>query len=317
MDHTPASRPKYIVPVALVGFVVLVGCEYSLMTFVGPGASTMTPQQFSNNPILRRLAEAVDLGDDAAIAAAVHAGADVNALGTGGFRLLYWAMARGNAKGFEELLKQGATLEADYRDPEYLPDISYNDTVLEHVLGCQDTRFLEAALRQGLDPNYIPHQEDQFTLLFIAVLRHSVPAIRVLCAAGAEINRQETSGYTPLIMAGMGRSYNEAWALLVCGADPTVCDHLGHGFVWELKQYGSRGVRPDQRKSFEEVVDELVKRGLLTHQDIIEADKPKRSVLNDGPPGITVIEHSPDSEAGQAILELDRLKREASRREQR
>jgi hypothetical protein len=108
----------------------------------------------------------------------------------------------------------------------------------------------------------------------------------------------------------MGRNYNIAWLLLRNGADPTVKDKLGHDFVWGLKEYGSRGVRPDQRESFDAIVDELVRRGLLTRQDITEANK-----LKESPPdvesGITVIEHSPDSEAGQAILKLDQLEREA------
>ena len=76
-------------------------------------------------------------------------------------------------------------------------------------------------------------------------------------------------------------------------------------------------MRPDQREYFVKVVNELVQRGLLTHQDIVEADKPKQSTLDDGPPGITVIEHDPNSEAGQAILDLDRAEREANRRDGR
>jgi len=56
------------------------------------------------------------------------------------------------------------------------------------------------------------------------------------------------------------------------------------------------------------VVDELVGRRLLTRQDIVEADKPKTRNA-----GVTVIEHSPDSEAGQAILKLDQLEREAGK----
>ena len=67
-----------------------------------------------------------------------------------------------------------------------------------------------------------------------------------------------------------------------------------------LKEYGSRGVRPDQREYFEKVVDELVQRGLLTRQDIIEADRPKTPNA-----GVTVIKHDADSEAGRAISELE------------
>ena len=92
---------------------------------------------------------------------------------------------------------------------------------------------------------------------------------------------------------------------------------MGHDFTWGLKEYGSRGVRPDNLESFEAIVAELVKRGLLTRQDIVEADKPKHSPLGGTPPGITVIEHSPDSEAGRAILEMDRSEREANERDRR
>jgi hypothetical protein len=49
------------------------------------------------------------------------------------------------------------------------------------------------------------------------------------------------------------------------------------------------------------IVEELVNRGLLTRQDIIEADKPKMPNS-----GMTVIEHSPDSEAGQELLRVNR-----------
>jgi ankyrin repeat protein len=277
----------------------------------------MNPVDFSSEPRQRQLAIAVDNGDEAAIAAAIKVGGDVNASGTGGFRLLYWAMARGNAKGFEALLKHGAALDADYREPQYLPDLSYRETVLERAIAAPDTKFLEAAFRQGLDPNHEPHPKDGRTLLFIAVYRHSIPAIKALIAAGAELDRQEVSGYTPLVEARMGRNYNEAWVLLENGADPTIRDDIGHDFAWGLKEYGSRGVRPDNQESFEAIVAELVKRGLLTRQDIVEADKPKRSALDDGPPGVTVIEHAPDSEAGQAILEMDRKEREANERDRR
>jgi len=75
-------------------------------------------------------------------------------------------------------------------------------------------------------------------------------------------------------------------------------------------------VRPEHRESFEAIVTELVRRGLLTRQDIAEADKPKRPAAA-GKPGITVIEHAPNSEAGRAIRELDRLEQESNRRNRR
>ena len=270
----------------------------------------MTPEDFAIDPPLRRLAEAVDRGDAAAIASAVKAGADVNAYGKGGYRLLYWAMARGKVEGFQQLLNYDALLDDDYRDSSYLRDPSYNRAVFEKMIENEDQRFLEAALRQGLNPDYAPNEIEKRSLLFFAVSSHSHPAIETLLAAGANINWQDYSGYTPIVDARMGRNYNTAWFLLRNGADPTVKDELGHDFIWGLKEYGSRGVRPDHRESFEAIVSELVRRGLLTRQDIVDADKPKTPNS-----GITVIEHAADSEAGQAILELDRREREANARD--
>ena len=293
----------------------VVGCRPIARLFE-PQVATMTPEDFASDPLLKPLAEAVDRGDAAAIAASVEAGADVNAYGEGGYRLLYWVMARGKVEGFEQLLKHGARLDDNYRDSSYLRDPSYNRAVIEKMLENKDQRFLEAALRQGLDPDYSLAKDFHRPLLFIAIDSHSYAAIETLLNAGAAINGQDDSGYTPMIEASMGREYNAARILLDRGADPTIMDKQGHDFVWGLKQYGSRGVLPDCRESFDVVVTELIRRGLLTRQDIIDGNKlPESAPKNE--PGITVIEHSPDSEAGRAILELDRREREANSRENR
>ena len=280
-------------------------------------AERIEPNAFSRDPLTTRLAIAVDHGDEEGIASAIQAGANVDGKGQHGFCLLYWAIARNNPRGFELLLEHGANLEADYRDPKYLPDESFRYTVLEKAIASREPECLKRAIRLGLDPNHVPHPEDDTPLIFYAQRAESMPALAVLLDAGADINRRDGAGYTAVVRAMSGRDYNTAWFLLKRGADPTVKDERGRDLVSELKEYGSRGVRKDQSESFEKVVNELVRRGLLAHQDIIEADKPKRSALRDGPPGITVIEHSPDSEAGQAILELDRAEREANRRDRR
>ena len=287
----------------------VIGCGPIARLFE-PQAATMTPEDFASDPLLGPLAEAVDCGNAAAITAAVKAGAVVNAYGKGGYRLLYWSMARGKVEGFQQLLKHGAQLDDDYRDSAYLRDASYNRAVLEKMIENKDQRFLEAALRQGLDPDYSPQKVFHRPLLFFAISSHSYAAIETLLDAGADINGQDHYGHTPMVAAMMGCEYNAARLLLDHGADPTIKNEKGHDFAWGLKQWGSRGVRPDHRESFEAIVDELVRLGLLTRQDIVEANKLKDS-SPDTEPGITVIEHSPDSEAGRAISELDRREREA------
>jgi hypothetical protein len=268
----------------------------------------ISAEEFSTVPLVRRLAIAVDRGDRMAIAAAVTSGADVNAFGDSGFRLLDWAMVRNKPVGFEALLHYGADVMADYRDPRVVPDASHNCTVLQRVLEAESPEFIKAVLRKGTHPNHVPFPQDGRSLLFFALKSGDTHVVTTLLDAGASVNQRDRWGNLPLSDAGTGRNFKAAWLLLQRGADPTANDNWGNNFVKGLKEYGSRGVRPDHRESFDAIVAELVKRGLLTHQDIVEADKPKTPNS-----GITVIEHSPDSEAGQAILELNRREREAGK----
>lgn len=278
---------------------------------------TMTPEQFFTEPLQVRLAVAVDRGDSGAVDAAVRDGADVNARGKDGFSILYWAMARNATGGFEALVKNGADVTVECRDPAVVTDVREQDFIIRLALAADNPEFLRAVLRHGFDPDYILNEESKETLLFLAVYRHSEPAMQLLLDAGASIEHRNCAGYTAMASAMQVRDYQAVWFLLQRGADPLIRSDGGRDLPALFKEYGSRGVRPDQRESFEKVVNELVKRGLLTHQDIVEADKPKPSVLDDGPPGITVIEHAPDSEAGRAILELDQAEREANRRDRR
>ena len=261
----------------------------------------ITPAEFSSEPLIRRLAIAVEKVDRKEISAAVQAGADVNAFGRAGFRLLDWALARNNPRGFEALLGQGASLDALYRDPKTVPDRSYNLTILERVLGTDSGEFIGVVLRSGVDPDHVLFPEDGRSLLFFASDARAPRVVDALLDNGAAIDHRDNSGNTPLFDAMLMCNYTTAWHLLQRGADPSARNRHGNDFIWGLKEYGSRGVRPDHRESFEAIVSELVRRGLLTREDIVEADKPKTPNS-----GITVIEHSPNSEAGQAILELDR-----------
>ena len=272
----------------------------------------ITPTEFSSEPLVRRLAIAIENANGKEISAAIQAGADVNAFGRAGFRLLDWALARNNPRGFDALLGQGASLDVLYRDPKTVPDRSYNLTILERVLGANSVEFIGGVLRSGIDPNHVPFPEDGRSLLFFASDARALRVVDALLDKGAAIDHRDKSGNTSLFDAMIMRNYTTAWHLLRRGADPTARNRHGNDFVWGLKEYGSRGVRPDHRESFEAIVDELVRRGLLTRQDIVEADKPKTPNS-----GVTVIEHAPKSEAGQAILELDQLEREAAGRANR
>ena len=268
------------------------------------------PERFFSDPLQVRLAAAVDRGDESGVEAAVKAGADVNARGIEGHSLLYWAMARDRMVGFEALVKHGADVTRECRDPALVSDPRMNDRPIRLALSAKNPAFLDAILRQGFDPNFVLSWSGGETLIFGAVYDHSEAAIKSLLDAGASIDHRDVAGYTPLGKAGLINDYKAVLFLLQRGADPTVGSDEGKDLVAMLKTYGSRGVRPDNRESFEAVVSELIDRGLLTRQDIVEANKPKTPNA-----GMTVIEHGADSEAGRAINELDRREREANARE--
>ena len=299
-----------VVAAVMLALSCAIGC-HRVRLFLGVEAEErITAEEFSSVPLVRRLAVAVDRGDRTAIAAAVTAGADVNAFGNSGFRLLDWAMVRNKPVSFETLLDQGANVMADYRDPRGVPDTSYNCSILQRVLEADGPEFIQAVLRNGMQPNHVPFPEDGRSLLFFGLKSSDTRVLAALLDAGASVNQRDRWGNLPLSDAGTGRNFKAAWFLLQRGADPVAKDNWGNDFVKSLKEYGSRGVRQEQREYFEKVVDELVQRGLLTHQDIIEADKPKTPSAS-----VTVIEHDADSEAGRALSELDRREREANAQE--
>ena len=292
----------------LVSVAIVCGCRPTAAPVEGRSMKQVPPGDFYTEPLQVRLAAAVDAGDAAAVEASVRDGADVHAWGKDGYSILYWAMARKSVAGFEALLKNGADVTGDYRDPAVVKENRLRDFIVRLTLDVADPGFLKAALRQGLDPNYVLDKDSNESLLFLAGGRHNESALQLLLDSGADIEQQNHLGYTALGEAKLRCDFKTMWFLMERAADPTVKNAMGHDLSWQFREYGSRGVRPEQREYFEKVVDELVRRGLLTRQDIVEADKPKTPNA-----GITVIEHAADSEAGRAISELDRRERESNK----
>jgi hypothetical protein len=302
---------RRICATAIVACFLATGCDFARLPFFRPDPRAIVPERFSSDAAVRRLAIALEGADQSAVEAAVAAGADVNATGTAGFRLLFWTMVRDNLRGFESLLKHGADWNADYLEPRFLPDDSYRHAVLELAVGARNPKWLQALLRQGMSPDYASHSGNRSRLIFYAERTDSAAAIRTLVEAGADLNIRDSAGYTPLVRSMMACEYNTTWLLLDLGADPTVQDHKGRTLADSLRLYGSRGVRADHRESFEKIVSDLVNRGLLTREDIVEADKPKPSVFDEEPPGGS-IGHYPGFEDQRQLLRLDPADGEAN-----
>ena len=269
----------------------------------------MKASDYFTDPLQRQLAEAVQRGDQKAIDNAIRQGAKVNSTGKDGLPLLLWALAKQNLVGFESLLKHGADLTANVRDPSLTPPGQRTEKVIELVVAEPDTAYLQAAMKSGFSPDFVADPAANETLLFCSVMTHSLPAAEVLLHAHASINHGNWALITPMANAQEVRDYQLVWFLLDHGADPAIKNKWGYDIAANIKQYGTRGVFPEQMPFFEKVVAELEKRGLITWQDIVNADKPKNGS------GVTTIVHPPDSEMGRAIRQMDKAEQEANRRD--
>lgn len=300
----------------LIATTTFSGCTWGSGSSNVAAVETISPKRFYDDATQQNLALAVDRNDTAGVAAAIEKGADVNARGAFGYSLLYWAMRRGRLRGFEELVKHGADVKALCRDRQSHSSSREGDYLIRVLLADSESDFLAAALRQGVDPDYVVDEPTNESLVVLACRRHAEKSIGVLLEGGANVEHKDASGYTALGCTILRRDYKTASFLLSRGASPTTGADCKCDAVSILREYGSRGVRPDQEEYFEKVVADLIDRGLITRQDIVEADKPKPSVLG-GPPGVTVIEHPADSEAGRAIRQLDERERAATGRERK
>ena len=295
-----------LIAVMLVCVVTCVGCHRGGYEDSGQQSA----KQIFSNPQQLRLAEAVEQGDSKAISEAIRLGADVDEPGRAGIRMLMWAMLAGSLDGFNALLDRDANLMARHFNPDIMRPGQKTNTIAEHVCVFSDKRFLEAMLAKGFDPNRIVDHDAKDTMLYHAIFRHDHEAVSTLINAGAKVNWKNAYGRVPLDLAVSIGDLRIAMRLYSFGADPLVKDQSGFSVVDSLKLFGSRGVTPEQRPYFDEFITALEIRGLITWDDIAEADKPRTPNA-----GVTIVEHGPQSEVGRAIKEMESKEREFRRRE--
>jgi len=269
----------------------------------------MRASRFFSDSTQRRLAEAVEAGNTEKIAEAIRLGGDVNKPGNEGMSMLTWAVVKESVTGFEALLDHGADLTAEIRSPRVVQAAEQPLTIIEFVCRDKNKAFFKAALKRGFDPDFVAVPQSKESLLFRAVWEADLEAAAMLLDAGADLNWQDREGITPMAQAQYRRDYKMVSYFLERGADPTKKNDCDLDIAANIKQYGTRGVFPEQMPYFEKVVAELEKRGLITRQDIVNADKPKNGS------GVTTIVHPPDSEMGRAIRQMDKAEQESNRRD--
>jgi hypothetical protein len=176
------------------------------------------------------------------------AGVNINAKGRGNMTPLLWAFPMGE-EVFGKMLDLGADPNVQLTEnvmPHGLPGLDKGKSVMsasvQHIDGyfrdqmARNVRmdnYLEQVLRHGGNPNL--EDPDGNTLIFYATHpQRTHEKIRLLLAAGADINHRNRRGMTPIMVKGL--CYDYKLALLKAGADYRIADDDGWDLVLKLER---------------------------------------------------------------------------------
>jgi len=181
------------------------------------------------------LAVAAAKGDIQAVDRSVADGVNINAVGEYGQTPLFWPLYAHNKTGFQLLLEHGADPNA--RDQN-------GDGVMHLAAEDEDPDYLRLALAHRGDPNLRDTRGVFPTPIFRAMRPLRNDNLKLLVAAGADINYRDVSAETPMVSAADLSHYDKVYILLMAGADYKLTD------VW-----GKTIVRRIERSSFDEAAD--------------------------------------------------------------
>ena len=191
------------------------------------------------------LADAVQRGDRAAVAALLAQRVDVDAAQDDGTTALHWAAYLNDAETSAALIRAGARADAPNRyrvTPLALASQNGNTAIIEQLVAAGadpndprqavnagETPLMHAArsgrvaavralARAGADLDAQEGWNGQSGLMWAAAEGH-VPVVDVLIAEGADIRARSNTGATPLLFAARKGSLDAVRALLAAGAD--------------------------------------------------------------------------------------------------
>ncbi len=171
------------------------------------------------DPRAAELADAVAEGDTSRIRG-LAAGADLTYRGDKQVTFLQWALLNKRLDSLKALLDAGA-------DP--LQPGMDGDTVVHFAAKANDAAYLAELLARGVDPN-VANAETGAVPLAAALMGEAQPQFRALLQAGADPNRADRMGNTPLHVAGQINEPARALDLLEAGADPLARNRQGATF---------------------------------------------------------------------------------------
>lgn len=205
---------------------------------------------------------AVERQDLAGIKAAIANGAGVNTLGRESITPLFWALMKQKPESIRFLLELGADPNVIITLPEEFQEEGVS--AMDLAARMSDSQFLRILLENGGDPNAIVNDWNE-PVLHMAIMYRRLDNVKLLVEHGADLNHQDKSQTTPLMVAVSARMYESALYLLQQGADPTIKSNLDANPIKMVELYGNRGIdtRTNDLAAYDEFVAELKRRGLL------------------------------------------------------
>lgn len=207
--------------------------------------------QIFPDPAVARLAEAAARGDRRRIAELAPT-VDLAAQGDDGVTLLQWALLNQSPQGLEALLEAGANPNQVGMD---------GDTVVHLAALANDDRYLTILLAKGADPN-VGHGDTKATPLRSALIGERIEQFQALLAAGADPDRADRMGNTPLHVAGQINEPARALDLLKAGADPMARNLQGATFQRYLFMTRAELLNAETRRDREAVQAWLTEHGI-------------------------------------------------------
>lgn len=206
-------------------------------------AKSMKAADYFESGPQRALAEAAAKGRTEGIDDLLQHGAKVNFQGKEGMTALMWAFLQENKKGYEHLLDKGADPNLQMTESTLTSDgVTDGNSATSLAAMHEDPWYLEVTLKHGGNPNIVnPVKRMPVIFQCITLLDRSHPQprleqLKMLIAAGADLNARNKSDLTPLMYAARLNRYDMAYLMLQGGADPRQKTKWGTSVVYEIKE---------------------------------------------------------------------------------
>lgn len=195
------SKKGFSLLALLVLFLSLTACQSNTRV------AGNTVNQVYNDAKVTAMINAAMEGRTQDVAKLASQGADVNSVGTDGTTPLFWAINARNWKGAEALLQAGA-------DPNLGTKKSRGVTPTLFLAGGNSPEGLSLILRYGGDAKGDSQSDVRRRPLFMAASQGRLENIKLLVAAGADINDHDSYGDSPAQFAvAMAHFEIVAWML--------------------------------------------------------------------------------------------------------